>query len=60
VGVGWLAGVRMPYWPLGWGINRCVEAVIGARFDHTAPLTTLSRRVAWCCCCATRSAAFAG
>ena len=31
----------MPYWPLGWGINRYVEAVIGIRFDAIAPITTL-------------------
>ncbi len=39
----WLAGVRVPYWPLGWGINRYVEAVIGTRFDSIAPLTTLAQ-----------------
>ena len=37
----WLAAVHVPYWPLGWGINRYVEAVIGTRFDRIAPLTTL-------------------
>lgn len=37
----WLAGVRVPYWPLGWGINRYVEAVICTPFDRIAPLTTL-------------------
>ena len=37
----WLAAVRVPYWPLGWGINRYVEAVIGTRFERIAPLTTL-------------------
>lgn len=35
-------GLGVPYWPLGWGINRCVEAEIGIRFDHIAPLTTLA------------------
>ena len=39
----WLAAVRVPYWPLGWGINRYVEAVIGTRFDRIAPLTTLAQ-----------------
>jgi dipeptidyl aminopeptidase/acylaminoacyl peptidase len=39
----WLAGMRVPYWPLGWGINRYVEAVIGTRFDRIAPLTTLAQ-----------------
>jgi pimeloyl-ACP methyl ester carboxylesterase len=37
----WLAAVHVPYWPLGWGINRYVEAVIGTRFDHIAPMATL-------------------
>jgi pimeloyl-ACP methyl ester carboxylesterase len=37
----WLAAVHVPYWPLGWGINRYVEAVIGTRFDRIAPLATL-------------------
>jgi dipeptidyl aminopeptidase/acylaminoacyl peptidase len=37
----WLAGVHVPYWPLGWGINRYVEAVIGTRFDRIAPIATL-------------------
>ena len=37
----WLAAVHVPYWPLGWGINRYVEAVIGIRFDAIAPLSTL-------------------
>jgi dipeptidyl aminopeptidase/acylaminoacyl peptidase len=37
----WLAAVHVPYWPLGWGINRYVEVVIGTRFDRIAPLTTL-------------------
>jgi dipeptidyl aminopeptidase/acylaminoacyl peptidase len=37
----WLAGVHVPYWPLGWGINRYVEAVIGTRFDRIAPMSTL-------------------
>jgi dienelactone hydrolase len=39
----WLASVRVPYWPLGWGANRYVEAVIGTRFDRIAPLTTLAQ-----------------
>ena len=39
----WLAAVHVPYWPLGWGINRYVEAVIGTRFRDIAPLSTLPR-----------------
>ncbi len=37
----WLAAIHVPYWPLGWGVNRYVEAVIGIRFDRIAPITTL-------------------
>lgn len=37
----WLAAVHVPYWPLGWGINRYVEAVIGHRFRDIAPVCTL-------------------
>lgn len=37
----WLAARRVPYWPLGWLVNRYVERVIGARFDTIAPLATL-------------------
>jgi dipeptidyl aminopeptidase/acylaminoacyl peptidase len=39
----WLAAYRVPYWPLGWLVNRYVESVIGARFDHIAPLATLRK-----------------
>jgi dipeptidyl aminopeptidase/acylaminoacyl peptidase len=39
----WLAAYRVPYWPLGWLVNRYVESVIGARFDRIAPLATLPR-----------------
>lgn len=39
----WLAQRRVPYWPLGWLVNRYVESVIGARFDRIAPLATLPR-----------------
>lgn len=38
----WLASRRVPYWPLGWLVNRYVERVIGARFDAIAPAHTLS------------------
>jgi dipeptidyl aminopeptidase/acylaminoacyl peptidase len=37
----WLAAYRVPYWPLGWLINRYVEWVIGTRFDRIAPQATL-------------------
>ena len=39
----WLAQRRVPYWPLGWLINRYLEHVIGARFDHIAPINTLAK-----------------
>lgn len=39
----WLAARRVPYWPLGWLVNRYVEHVIGARFDQIAPLRTLGQ-----------------
>jgi len=39
----WLAQRHVPYWPLGWLVNRYVESVIGARFDRIAPLATLGR-----------------
>lgn len=39
----WLAARRVPYWPLGWLVNRYVESVIGARFNAIAPLHTLAR-----------------
>ena len=39
----WLAARRVPYWPLGWLVNRYVERVIGARFRDIAPLHTLAR-----------------
>lgn len=39
----WLATRRVPYWPLGWLVNRYVEHVIGARFARIAPVATLSQ-----------------
>lgn len=39
----WLAARHVPYWPLGWLVNRYVERVIGARFDDIAPLATLGQ-----------------
>ncbi len=38
----WLAARRVPYWPLGWVVNRYVESVIGARFNDIAPIHTLA------------------
>lgn len=38
----WLAGRRIPYWPLGWAINRYIEHVIGHRFDDIAPVATVA------------------
>lgn len=37
----WLSSRRIPYWPIGWLINRYVERVIGARFASIAPVTRL-------------------
>lgn len=34
---------RIPYRPLGWLVNRWVEAVIGHRFDDIAPLHHIAR-----------------
>lgn len=39
----WLAARHVPYFPLGWLVNRYVERVIGARFHDIAPLYTLAR-----------------
>jgi uncharacterized protein len=39
----WLAHRRVPYWPLGWLVNRYLERVIGARFDDIAPVNTLAK-----------------
>ena len=36
----WLAQRRVPYWPLGWLVNRYLERIIGARFDDIAPVNT--------------------
>ncbi len=37
----WLSTRHIPYWPLGWLVNRYVEQVIGHPFAHIAPLHTL-------------------
>jgi uncharacterized protein len=39
----WLASRRVPYWPVGWLVNRYLETVIGARFDDIAPVNTLAK-----------------
>jgi dipeptidyl aminopeptidase/acylaminoacyl peptidase len=39
----WLAAYRVPYWPLGWLVNRYVEWVIGTRFSRIAPQATLAQ-----------------
>ncbi|HJV73825.1 MAG TPA: alpha/beta fold hydrolase [Noviherbaspirillum sp.] len=39
----WLSSRRIPYWPIGWLINRYVERVIGARFASIAPVASLRR-----------------
>jgi pimeloyl-ACP methyl ester carboxylesterase len=39
----WLARRRVPYWPLGWLVNRYLERIIGARFDDIAPVNTLAK-----------------
>lgn len=39
----WLAGKRIPYWPLGAYILAYVQRVIGHRFDAIAPCRTIAR-----------------
>lgn len=39
----WLSARHVPYWPLGWAVNRYVEHVIGHRFNDIAPVATVSR-----------------
>jgi uncharacterized protein len=39
----WLATYRIPFWPLGWAVNRYIESVIGHRFDDIAPVSTITR-----------------
>lgn len=39
----WLAQYHIPFWPLGWLVNRYVERVIGYRFDAIAPVTCIAR-----------------
>jgi len=39
----WLAEYRIPFWPLGWLVNRYIERVISHRFDDIAPVSTIAR-----------------
>jgi len=39
----YLSRLRVPYHPWGWLACRYVERVIGHRFDHIAPIATISR-----------------
>ena len=39
----WLAEYRIPFWPIGWLVNRYIEGVIGHRFDDIAPIRTIVR-----------------
>lgn len=39
----WLAGMRIPYWPLGAYILWYVQRVIGHRFEDIAPCCTIAR-----------------
>ena len=38
----WLAEYRIPFWPLGWLVNRYIERVIGQRFDDIAPVSRIA------------------
>lgn len=39
----WLAGMHIPFWPLGAYILAYVQRVIGHRFDDIAPCATIAR-----------------
>lgn len=39
----WLAEYRIPFWPIGWLVNRYIESVIGHHFDDIAPVRTIAR-----------------
>lgn len=39
----WLAQYRIPFWPIGWLVNRYIESVIGHRFDDIAPVHTIAQ-----------------
>ena len=37
----WLADYHIPFWPLGWLVNRYIEHVIGHRFEAIAPVNRI-------------------
>ena len=37
----WLAKYHIPFWPMGWLVNRYIEHVIGHRFDEIAPVSRI-------------------
>ena len=37
----WLAEYHIPFWPVGWLMNRYIEHVIGHRFDDIAPVNRI-------------------
>jgi pimeloyl-ACP methyl ester carboxylesterase len=37
----WLAEYHIPFWPMGWLVNRYIEHVIGHRFDEIAPISRI-------------------
>jgi pimeloyl-ACP methyl ester carboxylesterase len=37
----WLAEYHIPFWPMGWLVNRYIEHVIGHRFDEIAPVSRI-------------------
>lgn len=37
----WLADHHIPFWPLGWLVNRYIEHVIGHRFEAIAPVNRI-------------------
>jgi pimeloyl-ACP methyl ester carboxylesterase len=37
----WLAEYRIPFWPVGWLLNRYIEHVIGHRFNDIAPVARI-------------------
>lgn len=37
----WLAEYHIPFWPVGWVVNRYIEHVIGHRFNDIAPVSRI-------------------
>lgn len=37
----WLMEYHIPFWPVGWLVNRYIEHVIGSRFDGIAPVSRI-------------------